>query len=181
MAGPRFPKRYADVAQRLRVPCGFLVAACFIWLSQPSVASLAVGLPVAAAGLMLRAWAAGHLEKNLRLVDSGPYAHLRNPLYAGTLLAAAGLAMAARRPLIGLLFAVFFTLAYLPAIQQEEQHLKNLFPAYAAYAGRVPLLWPRWRGVGSPRRFRWGLYRRNREYQALAGFAAGVAVLLLKL
>src|SRR5204863_6444290 len=85
-----FPKPYADIVAKLRVPCGFALAAAFLWLSQPTFLSLAAGLPVSILGLGLRAWAAGHLEKNTTLTESGPYAWVRNPLYIGTLTAAAG-------------------------------------------------------------------------------------------
>lgn len=175
-----FPKPYADRAARLRVPAGFLVAAAFAWLAAPSAWSLAAGLPISVLGMLLRGWAAGHLAKNQRLATSGPYAHTRNPLYAGTLLVAAGLAAASRRWLLGLLFAAVFALVYLPVIEQEEQHLRKLFPAYREYAERVPLLWPRMRAERAGEGFRWRLYLRNQEYQALLGFLAGVLLLLWK-
>ncbi len=175
-----FPKPYADVVQRLRVPVGFLLAVAFLYFSAPGALSMVSGLPVAAVGLWLRGWAAGHLEKNERLASSGPYGHLRNPLYLGTLLAAAGLAIASSRWLLGVLFAVAFVLVYLPVIEQEEQHLRKLFPDYAGYARQVPLLVPRWKGASDPRHFRWQLYTRNEEYQALVGFLAAVAVLWWK-
>jgi len=175
-----FPKPYGDFVQRLRVPGGFLLMAAFAWLAQPTPPSLAVGLPVALLGLLLRAWAAGHLEKNQRLAASGPYARVRNPLYLGTLIVAAGFAIASRQPLLALLFAAVFLLVYLPAIELEEQHLRKLFPDYAAYAERVPLLWPRVKLPGTPESFRWALYRRNKEYKALAGFLTGVALLVWK-
>jgi protein-S-isoprenylcysteine O-methyltransferase Ste14 len=144
--------------------------------------SLAAGLPVAAIGLALRAWAAGHLEKNSQLAESGPYRFVRNPLYVGTLLVAAGLAVASRRWLLGAVFAVVFLFVYLPVIQLEEQHLRGLFPEYGDYASRVPALLPRGVGKGdSTRRFRWALYVRNREYEALLGLLAGAAFLIGKL
>ncbi|MGD0200832.1 MAG: isoprenylcysteine carboxylmethyltransferase family protein [Bryobacteraceae bacterium] len=174
MRRPWFPKPYADAVARLRVALGFLLVAAFAWLAAPQAWSLAWGLPLAAAGLLLRGWAAGHLAKNERLATSGPYACVRNPLYLGTLLVAAGLAIAARRWLLGALAAAVFALIYLPAIELEEQHLRKLFPEYAAYAARVPMLWPRWRAPGGER-FRWRLYWRNEEYQAAAGFLAGAA------
>jgi protein-S-isoprenylcysteine O-methyltransferase Ste14 len=174
-----FPKPYADMAARLRVPLGFVLVAAFAWFSAPDSRSLAWGLPVAAAGLLLRGWAAGHLAKNQRLATSGPYAHVRNPLYLGTALAAAGLAIASRQALLGLLFAAAFALVYLPAIELEEQHLRKLFPEYAVYAERVPMLWPRLRARESAC-FEWRLYRKNEEYQALGGFLAGVALLVWK-
>ena len=123
-----FPKPYADLVQRLRVPAGFVLVVAFGWLSQPNSQSLAWGLPVSLIGLWLRAWASGHLEKNMRLAESGPYAYVRNPLYLGTLIVAAGLAIASRQWPLAVLFAVVFLLIYLPAIELEEQHLRKLFP-----------------------------------------------------
>lgn len=186
-----FPKPYADFVARLRVPGGFVLLAVFVWLARPSSGSLAAGLPVALLGLLLRGWAAGHLEKNRQLTTSGPYAYLRNPLYAGTLLVAAGFVMAARQLLLAVIFAAVFVLIYLPVIELEEQHLRDLFPDFEAYAVRVPLLGLRLRplpaaaagedrAAPSPRRFRRELYRRNQEYQALLGFLAGVALLVWK-
>jgi len=172
-----FPKPYADAVAKLRVPGGFVMVAAFLWLSAPTWTSLAFGLPVSAVGLALRAWAAGHLEKNRALAESGPYAHVRNPLYIGTLAAAAGLVIASRRWELGVLFAAVFLLIYLPVVELEEQHLRSLFPEYSGYSKRVPRLWPR-AGESSGKPFRWSLYLRNQEYQALAGFLAGVAVLI---
>lgn len=175
-----FSKPYADRVARLRVTTGFLLVAAFAWLSRPDLRSLAWGLPISAAGLLLRAWAAGHVEKNMSLAVSGPYAHVRNPLYLGTLIVAAGLVVASQRWILAALFVVVFGLIYLPAIELEEQHLRNLFPEFKDYAARVPQLWPSWRASDGGKRFRWSLYVHNREYQAFLGFLAGAFLLLLK-
>jgi len=174
----RFPKPYADFVARLRVTVGFVLVAAFAWFSQPDARSLEIGLPVALAGLALRAWAAGHLAKDRELATSGPYAYTRNPLYLGTLLVAAGLAIASRSIWPAVLFAAAFVGIYLPAIQLEEQHLRRLFPEYAAYAMRVRALVPGRRVQLSRRRFEWRLYVKNREYQAGAGLVAGVVFLV---
>lgn len=178
-----FPKRYADRVAKLRVPFGFLLVAAFAWFSHPTIGSLWAGIPASLCGLALRAWAAGHLAKNAQLAQSGPYAWVRNPLYIGTLLVAAGLVVASRSIGLGILFAAVFGLIYLPVIQLEEQHLRSLFPEYADYAQRVPALLPRLRwsaesNAGSS--FRTGLYVKNREYEALLGFLAGLALLVWK-
>lgn len=176
-----FPKPYADAVAKLRVLFGFVMVAAFLWFSEPNAGSLSVGLPVSLVGLALRAWAAGHLEKNLALAQSGPYAHVRNPLYLGTLTVAAGLAIAARRWELALLFAAVFGLVYLPVVELEEQHLATLFPEFEKYARRAPRLMPSLRRQTEGRKtFRWKTYLRNREYEALAGYLAGVAVLAWK-
>lgn len=156
------------------------MVATFAWFSHPDATSLAIGLPLSAWGLALRAWAAGHLAKNQRLAVSGPYSFTRNPLYLGTLITAIGLAVAARSVLLGLLFAGLFALVYLPAIELEEQHLMAILPGYAAFAKRVPLLIPRWPDGFGPDRFSSAQYRKNREYEALLGWLAGVAWLIFR-
>lgn len=177
-----FPKRYAEWAARLRIPAGFAIAAVFFFLAQPTPLSLLAGGAVSILGLSLRAWAAGHLEKNQQLTTSGPFAHVRNPLYLGTLTGGAGLAIAGAQAGIGLLLVLFFVAFYLPVVEEEERHLRTLFPGYGEYASRVPKfvpsLVPRYRG-GKP--FRGALYRYNREYEAFAGFLVGMTLLVGKM
>jgi protein-S-isoprenylcysteine O-methyltransferase Ste14 len=179
---PSFPKRYADAVAKLRVPSGFVLVVVFAWFSRPTAHSLVLGLPFGLLGLFLRAWAAGCLAKNRQLATGGPYAYTRNPLYIGTLLVAAGLVVASRNVGLGILFIAVFLLVYLPVIQLEEQHLRKLFPEYASYAGQVPALWPRLTPVPTETSnpFRTTLYLRNQEYQAGAGFSAGMLFLLWK-
>ena len=176
-----FPKRYADRVARLRVPSGFLLVVTFAWLSRPTRNSLLLGAPISMLGLLLRAWAAGHLAKDRQLCQSGPYAWSRNPLYTGTLLVACGLVIAGRNIALAVIFAVVFLFIYLPVIELEEQHLRDLFPGFDEYARRVPRL------IGIPKRtaaltggFRPRLYFYNREYQALLGFLGGLAFLIAK-
>jgi protein-S-isoprenylcysteine O-methyltransferase Ste14 len=184
LSGPRseywFPKRYADAVARLRVPCGFLLLVAFAWLSKPTPQSILGGLPFCAIGLFIRAWAAGHLAKNRELATSGPYAYMRNPLYAGTLIAALGIVIAARDGALAAIFAAVFLLVYLPVIELEEQHLRELFPAYADYASSIRRLLPLRKWLGTQRSFSWPLYRRNEEYKALIGFLIALAWLIFK-
>jgi protein-S-isoprenylcysteine O-methyltransferase Ste14 len=165
---------------KLRVPSGFLLVAAFAWLASPTLHSLAWGVPVSFTGLAIRAWAAGHLAKNQQLAISGPYAYVRNPLYAGTLLVAAGLVIAAQRWELAVLFAAVFGLVYLPVIEQEEQHLSKLFPEFSTYGQRVPLLLPSGRRTDGRAAFSSRLYWRNEEYKALIGYAAGLCFLIWK-
>lgn len=174
-------KTYADFVAKLRVPCGFVLVLTFAWLSHPTRRSLAAGLPVSIVGLLLRGWATGHLEKNIRLAQSGPYVYVRNPLYLGTAFVAAGLVVASERWVLAAIFSAVFVFVYLPVIRLEEQHLQSLFPEFSAYAVQVPALRPTFQFKGREQAFRWNLYTRNREYQALIGFGLGMAFLIAKL
>ena len=175
-----FPKSYADTVQRLRVPTGLLLAAAFVWLSQPVLPTLLFGFPVAILGLAVRAWAAGHLRKNQQLTVSGPYAFVRNPLYVGTLLTAIGCTIAAAQPYLAACIGVVFLFVYLPVMEQEEQHLAKLFPEFDAYARRVPQLFPRIPELMPAQRFTWAVYLQNKEQKASYGFAAVYAFLIAK-
>ncbi|MCC7155217.1 MAG: isoprenylcysteine carboxylmethyltransferase family protein [Bryobacterales bacterium] len=175
-----FPKRYAGLVQRFRVPCGFLLAFALAWFSKPSPWTLLAGLPFCVAGLALRAWAAGHLRKNQTLTTSGPYGWMRNPLYLGSLMLAGGFVVASGVWWLGLLFGGVFVLIYLPVIEQEEEHLRKLFPEFGDYAQRVPLLWPRAPASVSTAGFDPAQWRRNEEYKALLASVIGYALLALK-
>jgi protein-S-isoprenylcysteine O-methyltransferase Ste14 len=175
-----FPKPYADFIAKLRVPFGFLLLVMFAYLSRPSPFSMTVGLPISCLGLALRGWAAGHLAKNQQLAISGPYAYIRNPLYAGTLVAAAGIVIASRNWWLASVFAAVFLLVYFPVIELEEQHLRSLFSEYGAYSMRVHRLLPVHHWPGGTRRFSWQLYRRNEEYQAVIGFLIAVLWLVTR-
>jgi protein-S-isoprenylcysteine O-methyltransferase Ste14 len=175
-----FPKPYADFVQRLRVPCGFLLLIAFAWFSQPRPTSMFVGLPISVLGLLLRAWAAGHLAKDQQLATTGPYAYIRNPLYAGTLLVTLGVVIASLSLWLALIFAIAFVFIYLPAIELEEQHLREIFPEYIAYTARIHRFVPLAKWQPSDIHFSLALYLRNQEYKALLGFLVAVGWLIYK-
>lgn len=177
-----FPKPYADLVAKLRVPFGFVLLIAFGWLAAPTWQSFFIGLPVSVIGLLIRGWAAGHLAKNEDLATSGPYAWVRNPLYLGTLTVALGIVLACRNWALAAIFAGVFALVYLPVIELEEQHLRQIFPGYESYAQRVRRLLPtrHWDGV-KREEFSWQLYKKNEEYRAVLGFVLAAAWMVLKI
>lgn len=178
-------KRYAEIAARTRVPLGFAILALYAVVARPAFGLLIAGAGIALAGMILRAAAAGCLDKNRDLSTGGPYAYTRNPLYLGTALVGGGFALAGGVWWMAVLFALFMALVYLPVVGEEESHLANLFPEYREYAARVPRFWPALRSRPAPEAggggFRWALYRQNQEYNALAGFLFVLAILIWKL
>src|SRR6267142_6466955 len=105
--------------QRWRVPLGFFCAAIFFLLSRPRPSTLAVGGAIALPGLLLRAWATGHLRKNDALATTGPYAYTRNPLYLGSFLMGLGFTIAAGQILLTIVFIVMILGIYLPVMRVE--------------------------------------------------------------
>jgi protein-S-isoprenylcysteine O-methyltransferase Ste14 len=169
------------IARRVRVPLGFVFAGAYIWLARPSAYSIMIGSTVAALGLLVRAFASGHVKKNEVLAVSGPYAYTRNPLYFGSLVLAAGFAVAARSWWVALIAVTMFFAIYLPVIRSEEEYLRKTFPEFEDYARRVPRLLPRLRAdQSSHNSFSWHLYWKHREYSAALGAAFVIAALTAK-
>jgi protein-S-isoprenylcysteine O-methyltransferase Ste14 len=172
---------WAKIARRIRVPVGFAFAAFYLWRARPSWTCMAAGGVIVLIGIALRAYASGYLRKATELTTTGPYAYTRNPLYLGSLIIAAGFALAARSLWIALVMAVIFIVIYLPVIGDEERFLRSQFPGYDEYARRVPRLRPRLSAAGSRGEFSLRLYLKHREYNAALGAAAVMAALIIKL
>jgi protein-S-isoprenylcysteine O-methyltransferase Ste14 len=173
---------WSSFARRARVPLGFAFAVLYVWLAKPTAASMLAGGALAIPGLLLRALASGYVQKNEQLATSGPYAHTRNPLYLGSLILAAGFALAARSWWVGIAIVVFFLVIYVPVIRAEEAFLRVRFPEFEDYARHVPSLLPRSTPFDkSHGDFSWNLYRKHREYNSLLGAIAIAAVLAAKL
>jgi protein-S-isoprenylcysteine O-methyltransferase Ste14 len=137
----------------LTIPALMLAA-----FGKPSAFSVTLGLPIAIAGELLRCWAVGYSGVTTRedhvtapeLVTAGPYAYVRNPLYVGNFITAAGFAIAftggnsfgAR---LGLIAASLGTMAavYSIIVPHEEQYLRTQFgEPYERYCATVPRLVP---------------------------------------
>jgi protein-S-isoprenylcysteine O-methyltransferase Ste14 len=173
---------WSRIARRIRVPLGFAFAIFYIWAARPTWLSIAIGLLITIPGIALRALASGHVKKNEELTTTGPYAHVRNPLYLGSLIMAIGFAIAAQSVWVLLIIVVMFFAIYLPVIRGEEAYLRAVFPTFDAYAQNVPRLRLRLRPHGdSAAGFSGTLYWQHREYNAVLGTAAVLAALIVKL
>ena len=174
---------WSKVARRIRVPLGFVFAVLYFWLARPSWHFLALGAILIVPGLLIRALASGHVRKNEALATSGPYSYTRNPLYLGSLLIGVGFAVAARSWWVGVALVVMFFAIYLPVIRDEEAFLRRTFPEFEEYARQVPRMFPgiTRRGDGGSGEFSFALYLQHREYNALLGALAMLAVLIVKM
>lgn len=172
----------ATLIQRFRVPLGFLFAAVFLFFAKPEPLTLGIGGALAVVGLLIRAWASGHIRKNQNLAVSGPYAYTRNPLYLGSFILGIGFTIAAGVWWLGLIFIALFLGIYFPVMRVEAGELTHIFgDEYKEYAGRVPLFFPRLTaGETSENKFDFDLYLRYREYQAALGLIFAWSILLAK-
>ncbi len=82
-----------------------------------------------------------------RIIDTGPYAYSRNPMYLGHMVWMTGLVLVTRSPLAILVAAIRIPWYDARAAEDEERLEKRFGAEYAAYRDRVP----RWVGVPQPR------------------------------
>jgi len=185
---------------KLRFALLYLLGALALFFHRPHPLSLAPGVGLVVLGIALRGWGAGHLVKNERLTVSGPYAHLRHPLYAGTLLVGVGFGLIAGGPFSLLLLALllpWFFLMYFPRKERvESARLERRFGSgYTNYRDGVSALIPSIRAWRSAPEFRprndhdqnerensWSRerYIENNELGSLIALLAGLLVFGLR-
>jgi protein-S-isoprenylcysteine O-methyltransferase Ste14 len=179
---PDWITRWQRIARRIRVPLGFVTAALYLFEAArraPVSGAVAWSLALVLPGLWLRAYASGYVKKNQELTTTGPYAHVRNPLYLGSILIAAGFAVALLSWPVAVALAIMFIAIYVPVIASEERFLRATFPGFDDYCRCVPRLIPRLTPATNPAnpaghpsgRFFLSLYLKHREYNALLGVA----------
>jgi protein-S-isoprenylcysteine O-methyltransferase Ste14 len=187
----RNPIRLKNLSRRFAPYYVLGLAALF--LSQPSWRAFAVGLVPIVLGVGFRTWGTGHLIKNDRFTVTGPYAHVRHPLYLGTILVAAGFAimLGGFATLIVLVCVVpWFGLIYFPRKErvESERLVERYGEAFERYREAVPALLPSLRrfalepATGAPS-VRWSAacYDANNEQGTLLAICAGVACIVVRI
>ncbi len=125
----------------------------FYWWDAGSRANW-VFVALAAVGFLFMVWARVHLgrlwsggvvtREGHRVVDSGPYAIVRHPIYTGLLIAALGTVLV-KGTALSLAGLLVLGVSYYLKARLEEKFLRTELgtEAYDAYARRVPMLVPR--------------------------------------
>lgn len=163
-------------------PLGLLAAALHWHRFDGGWAAYGAGLLLVVLGEVVRFWSAGTIAKDAQIATGGPYAHVRNPLYFGSLLLSIGYGLISGLGVWGVgAMLLLFLLFHLAAIRYEETFLKARFGApYKEYLRAVPRLLPsllpRTQGPG---RYEWAQALRNREHHS--ALFATLFVLLLSL
>lgn len=132
----------------------FLALICFhsVFFRKPNSCVLDIvvkicGFMLVVLGQIIRVSARGFKAENSRqgsiLLQNGPYAFTRNPMYLGILLIGLGIIIMFFKWWVAILFVLIFIQRYLTLMFAEEKKLNALFPAeYADYQKSVPRLFP---------------------------------------
>ncbi|MBV9700881.1 MAG: isoprenylcysteine carboxylmethyltransferase family protein [Candidatus Eremiobacteraeota bacterium] len=174
-----------------------LPAAALLIFGRPDLFSITLGLPLAVIGELVRCWAVGYSGVTTRndvvtapqLITAGPYGYVRNPLYLGNFITAAGFAIAftggnasaVRTALIVGCLACMLAV-YVIVVAHEERFLRGQFgERFEAYCARVPRIVPQLRAPQD----RNGSWRPSvlvdAESKTFAIFAAMIVALFVRL
>jgi protein-S-isoprenylcysteine O-methyltransferase Ste14 len=147
-----------------------------VWFSHPSIVSFVAGTVIIGIGESIRLWAAGHLQKNAQVTTTGPYAHVKNPLYLGSLLIMAGFGVMTQVYWLLVVGVVVFVIYYAPyKKRRESDRLRERFGrTWTEYDQAVPDYLPRLRPYAhrGAARWRWFFVADNSE----DGMAVGILV-----
>ena len=162
--------------------------------ARPTLVSVVAGGAIVVAGEFLRLWGVAIAGSETRttdrvggtyLVTTGPFAHVRNPLYLGNIILYVGFGVMSMAlfPWLPAFALVFFSWEYSMIVSLEEEHLESRFQAdYLTYKRSVPRFFP------SPRKFTggehaqpaidWkrGMLSEKRSLQAILLLAAAIVV-----
>jgi protein-S-isoprenylcysteine O-methyltransferase Ste14 len=144
---------------RDRLEIGLALTAVAAPFVRPTIAATssavclkAGGLGLVLTGMGLRVWAAGFAGRHTRsqniegikLITAGPYAHIRNPIYFGSVILGLGMVLLIGDRRLLLPCALTFLALYFGLIPAEEEFLSQKFQEeYVAYCRHVPRLFPR--------------------------------------
>ena len=163
-----------------RVPL-FIGAFLLVIFAKPQFPEIWIGIFFVFLGEIIRIWAAGHLQKNEVMTVTGPYAHVKNPLYIGSIFITAGFCIMADN--IYLLAAAFFMFCfhYIPYKKRVEgDRLKKIFGSqYEDYDAKVPDYLPRWTPYSKEKAsWQFRCFIENSEEGILLIILAGIVLIL---
>ena len=102
------------------------------------------GAPVAVLGELIQMWAGSQLHKDQHLTISGPYSHVRNPMYIGRFVLGLGFFIMTNNLYIIAGYVILFAAYAHTRVLREESRLKVIFaPDYQHYCSEIGRWFPR--------------------------------------
>jgi protein-S-isoprenylcysteine O-methyltransferase Ste14 len=170
----------------------FAVMACVFWKEyEVDAITWSAGSVLVLCGATFRFWAVRHIGRSARtrsakanrLVTTGPYGLMRNPLYFGNMLVGLGACVLSELLWMLPIFLALFTFQYACIIAWEQDLLRQRFgQEYEEYARRVPAFFPKLSNLTlaltEPALTVWEALQRERD--TLIGVGITFLVFLLK-
>ncbi len=144
------------------------------------------GLPVVILGELIQMWATSHLHKDKKFTISGPYSHVRNPMYFGRFFVGLGLFIMTWTvcPYILATYVVLYAIYGQLRVRREERRLQEIFaPHYQDYCSEIRRWIPRIKpySKSESRRAKWSQVCANHEQIVALGIAVVMVLIYFKI
>lgn len=164
--------------QWFRVPLMAAYVLLGVYLIKSQSLWLWIGMLITFVGEIFQLWAASQLRKDKVLGTSGPYSHVRNPMYFGRFWVLFGFMVMIQQawwketsafslPLLVIGYVILFTAYVRSRVGREEDRLRGLFGQdYIDYCKEVPRFVPRLRSYSKTqgKSWEWSQIVANHEY-----------------
>lgn len=172
------------LCKALRMPVMVVTALTLIIFFFNSIVAFYVGAIITLGGEYLQIVSASYIHKNRHFTVSGPYSHVRNPMYIGRFFIGLGFVIMSLNPYIIGGFIILFGIYAHSRTTREERILKGLFPQKSEpYFKEVPKWIPRRKkySLTEARTPSWSWVKKNREDLNLYGLIAILIFIYFKL
>jgi len=185
-----------EVLQWGRVPLMTAFVVTGIYLIHTQTYWLWIGMVVTLFGEFMQLWAASHLKKDKALATSGPYSHVRNPMYFGRFFVLLGFIIMIQQawwaqtlvfniPLLVVGYVVIFAIYVNGRVGREEARLRGIFGEdYIHYCNEVPRFFPKLRPYSrsAKQNWQWARIIANHEYlnMVAAVFVFGLIIVRIR-
>ena len=170
-------------------PIPFILA--LIYFAKPTLLTTTIGVFITLSGELLRLWTVGYAGGSTRattlgaardLVTTGPYSHVRNPLYLGNLLISVSICIIANVLWLTPILIIGYLVQYLPIIAVEEAYLlESCGSVYETYHAQVPRFFPQFNAYQTPSTHDFSLTRAFKsEKRTLTAIVIVIAVLYVR-
>lgn len=142
------------------------------------------GSAIALFGQLLQTWAGSHLHKDEKLTISGPYSHVRNPMYIGRFFLMLGFVVMVWNVWLTVAYVVLFAIYAHMRVNREEDRLREIFkPKYQEYCSEIRRWLPSLKPYSGSenRRASWKQIQVNHEELHLAALIVVLVGLYLRI
>ncbi|MBI2843533.1 MAG: isoprenylcysteine carboxylmethyltransferase family protein [Armatimonadetes bacterium] len=188
-----FLERTRGLLQWYRVPLmGAFVIIGIYFVDRASV-WLWIGMATSLFGELVQLWSASHIKKDMVLAISGPYSHVRNPMYFGRFFVLLGFLIMIQQawteaivfsiPSLIVAYLIIFAIYVNGRVCREEARLRVIFgDDYSHYCSEIRRFLPRLHPYSrsAPRRWQWSQIVANHEYLNLLAVIVVFALVIAR-
>lgn len=139
-----------------------------------------IGAAICVLGELIQMWATSHLHKDMRLTISGPYSHVRNPMYFGRFFVGLGLMTMLANPFIVILYIIAYAVYVQARVGREEKRLIQIFGEdYESYCSEVHRFLPKLKPYSKSENRRASCKQMCKNHEQIVAIGVAIALVLI--